>query len=77
MLPKKDGGDVDADLRIYGTFNLRVVNMSTRRQQYRSHHPVGPYPDRGLNEGSGTMDVLNEYFGVFTTKRLSRRLSQL
>jgi phenol hydroxylase-like protein/FAD binding domain-containing protein len=30
-----------------------------------------------LEEGNGTVDALNEYFGAFTTKKLGRRASQL
>ena len=37
MLPREDGGVVDAELRVYGTMNLRVVDASVLPTQLSGH----------------------------------------
>lgn len=37
MLPKADGGVVDPNLKVYGTSNVRVVDLSVMPQQFSGH----------------------------------------
>ncbi|KAK7683857.1 hypothetical protein QCA50_013235 [Cerrena zonata] len=37
MLPKSDGGVVDPTLKVYGTSNVRVVDLSVMPQQFSGH----------------------------------------
>jgi choline dehydrogenase-like flavoprotein len=45
MLPKKDGGVVDAKLKVYGTENLRVVDASIMPLLISAHIQTAVYGD--------------------------------
>lgn len=43
MLPRDKGGVVDPDLKVYGTTNLRVVDLSIMPIQIAAHTQGLPY----------------------------------
>jgi len=59
MLPLRDGGVVDPELRVYGTRNLRVVNASVIPVLISAHIQTAVY---GIAERAADM-VVDQWLG--------------